>query len=234
VPLLKEKKKKIRSEGRAPSGPPGGPFACRKAMSSTLPPRFPPGSDQGLNIRLVGCATSLIAIRQCDVDDSRSEAGPIFAGGCARARLDIGRYCRLMVAMSSKYNQTPGMLARRRRRPRRFVIAGRSGVAGGSKSSNTPSGGARIYASDRLRGDLDGHDMVGPVGRGIVRCSHAPQGREPPVRLHQSACDLTRSLPQRIEAIREVFGYIDPPISVDHFAAGHARRRRRPGGDLAL
>ena len=125
----------------------------------------------------------------------------IFAGGSEELDWTLSVLFDAMVAMSSKYNETPGNASRAYDADRDvFVIAGGYGATS------------------------DGHDMVAPSGEGAVRCMRmALKGLATPIGYinpHATATPIGDL--KEIEAIREVFGDKCPPISATKSLTGHS------------
>ncbi|MBN8995255.1 MAG: beta-ketoacyl-ACP synthase I [Rhizobiales bacterium] len=207
-----------------------GPFAVPKSMSSTASATLATWFKiKGVNYSISSaCATSNHCIGNAYETIQYGKQDIIFAGGCEDLDWTLSVLFDGMGAMSSHFNETPGVASRAYDKNRDgFVIAGGAGVLVLEELEHAKARGARIYGEIVGYGATsDGYDMVSPSGEGAVRCMrmalqtpHAPIGYINPHATSTQIGDL-----KEIEAIREVFGAGDkcPPISATKSLTGHS------------
>jgi 3-oxoacyl-[acyl-carrier-protein] synthase-1 len=205
-----------------------GPFAVPKTMSSTA------SATLGTWFKIKGvsysissaCATSNHCIGNATEIIQGGRQDMIFAGGCEELDWTLSVLFDAMGAMSSKFNQTPDKASRAYDADRDgFVIAGGAGVLVLEELDHAKARGARIYAEVAGYGATsDGFDMVAPSGEGAVRCMHmALKDVNPPIDyINPHATSTPIGDLKEIEAIREVFGDMCPPIAATKSLTGHS------------
>ncbi len=206
-----------------------GPFAVPKAMSSTAQ------ATLGTWFRIKGlsysissaCATSSHCIGNAAEQIMLGRQDVMFAGGCEELDWTLSALFDAMGAMSSDFNDTPGVASRAYDAARDgFVIAGGAGVLVLESLEHAKARGARIYAELTGYGATsDGYDMVQPSGEGAVRCMRQALDQAGDTKIDYINPHAT-STPvgdlKEIEAIREVFGNDCPPISATKSLTGHS------------
>ena len=205
-----------------------GPFAVPKAMGSTASATLAtPFHIKGVNYSITSaCSTSAHCIGNGAEMIQWGKQDIVFAGGSEGLEWTLSVLFDGMMAMSSKFNDTPATASRAFDANRDgFVIAGGAGVLVLEELEHAKARGAKIYGEIAGYGATsDGFDMVAPSGEGAVRCMKMamkdldckidyinPHGTSTPV-------GDTRE----IEAIREVFGQDIPKISATKSLTGHS------------
>jgi 3-oxoacyl-[acyl-carrier-protein] synthase-1 len=205
-----------------------GPFAVPKAMGSTASATLAtPFKIKGVNYSITSaCSTSAHCIGNGAEMIQWGKQDIVFAGGSEGLEWTLSVLFDGMMAMSSKFNDTPATASRAFDANRDgFVIAGGAGVLVLEELEHAKARGAKIYGEIAGYGATsDGFDMVAPSGEGAVRCMKMamkdldckvdyinPHGTSTPV-------GDTRE----IEAIREVFGQDIPKISATKSLTGHS------------
>lgn len=205
-----------------------GPFAVPKAMSSTASATLATWFQiKGVNYSISSaCATSNHCIGNATEIIQIGKQDMIFAGGCEELDWTLSVLFDAMGAMSSKYNEAPAKASRAYDADRDgFVIAGGAGVLVLEELHHARARGAKIYAELAGYGATsDGYDMVAPNGEGAVRCMRmALDGVKMPVDyINPHATSTPIGDLKEIEAIREVFGTMCPPISATKSLTGHS------------
>src|SRR6187401_2101263 len=204
-----------------------GPFAVRKAMSSTASATLATWFKiKGVNYSISSaCATSNHCIGHGYEMIQYGKQDIVFAGGCEKLDWSLSVLFDAMGAMSSKYNDTPAVASRAYDLNRDgFVIAGGAGVVVLEELEHAKARGAHIYGELVGYGATsDGYDMVQPSGEGAVRCMRmAMQGVDGIDYINPHATSTPIGDVKEIEAIREVFGDKSPPISATKSLTGHS------------
>ena len=205
-----------------------GPFAVPKCMSSTNSATLAtPFAIKGVNYSISSaCATSTHCIGNGAEMIQWGKQDIVFAGGGEELDWALSVLFDAMGAMSSGYNDTPGVASRAYDVNRDgFVIAGGAGVLVLEEMERAKKRGAKIYAEIVGYGATsDGHDMVQPSGEGAVRCMQmALKGVDGPVDyVNPHATSTPIGDVKEIEALREVFGADCPPISATKSLTGHS------------
>jgi 3-oxoacyl-[acyl-carrier-protein] synthase I len=207
-----------------------GPFAVPKAMSSTASATLATWFKiKGVNYSISSaCATSNHCIGNAYEMIQYGKQDMMFAGGCEELDWTMSVLFDAMGAMSSKYNDNPGMASRAYDAGRDgFVIAGGAGVVILEELSHAKARGAKIYAEIVGYGATsDGYDMVAPSGEGAVRCMRQAlatyKGKVDYINPHGTSTPVGDA--KEIEAVREVFGGADksPLISSTKSLTGHS------------
>ena len=205
-----------------------GPFAVPKCMSSTNSATLAtPFAIKGVNYSISSaCATSTHCIGNGAEMIQWGKQDIVFAGGGEELDWALSVLFDAMGAMSSGYNDTPGVASRAYDVNRDgFVIAGGAGVLVLEEMERAKKRGAKIYAEIVGYGATsDGHDMVQPSGEGAVRCMRlAMKDLDCPVDyINPHATSTPIGDIREIEALREVFGSDCPPISATKSLTGHS------------
>lgn len=205
-----------------------GPTAVPKAMSSTasavLATQF---QIKGVNYSISSaCATSNHCIGNAYETIQLGKQDIVFAGGSEDLDWSMSNLFDAMGAMSSKYNDNPGVASRAYDANRDgFVIAGGAGVVILEELEHAKARGAKIYGEIVGYGATsDGYDMVAPSGEGAVRCMNmALEGVGEKVDyINPHATSTPVGDQKEIEGIRQVFGDNCPPISGTKSLTGHS------------
>ena len=205
-----------------------GPFAVPKCMSSTNSATLAtPFAIKGVNYSISSaCATSTHCIGNGAEMIQWGKQDIVFAGGGEELDWALSVLFDAMGAMSSGYNDTPGVASRAYDVNRDgFVTAGGAGVLVREEMERAKKRGAKIYAEIVGYGATsDGHDMVQPSGEGAVRCMRlAMKDLDCPVDyINPHATSTPIGDIREIEALREVFGSDCPPISATKSLTGHS------------
>ncbi|MEM0909034.1 MAG: beta-ketoacyl synthase N-terminal-like domain-containing protein, partial [Pseudomonadota bacterium] len=204
-----------------------GPFAVPKAMSSTasatLATHF---KIKGINYSIsAACATTNVCIGHAAEQIQLGKQDVVFAGGCEELDWTLSVLFDAMGAMSSRYNDTPGVASRAFDANRDgFVIAGGAGVLVLEELEHAKARGARILAEIvGYASTSDGYDMVQPSGEGAVRCMSlaiADAGDRKIDYINPHATSTPIGDLREMEALREVFGEDIPPISATKSLSG--------------
>ncbi|MEL6236485.1 MAG: beta-ketoacyl-ACP synthase I [Pseudomonadota bacterium] len=206
-----------------------GPFMVTRCMSSTNSATLAtPFKIKGVNYSITSaCSTSAHCIGNGMEQIQLGKQDIVFAGGGEELDWTLSCLFDAMGAMSSKYNDTPQTASRPFDATRDgFVIAGGGGIVVLEELEHALARGAKIYAELTGYGATsDGHDMVAPSGEGAVRCmklalSTIGNRRVGYINAHGTstpAGDVTE-----INAVREVFGEMAPPVSSTKALTGHS------------
>src|SRR5271170_7626894 len=208
-----------------------GPFAVPKAMSSTASATLATWFKiKGVSYSISSaCATSNHCIGNAYELIQYGKQDMIFAGGCEELDWTLTVLFDAMVALTSKFNETPAKASRAYDVDRDgFVISAGAGVVVLEELEHAKARGARIYGEIAGYGaSSDGADMVAPSGEGAARCMRmALHGVKPPVDyINPHATSTPVGDLKEIEAIREVFGAGEkcPPISATKSLTGHSQ-----------
>jgi 3-oxoacyl-[acyl-carrier-protein] synthase-1 len=207
-----------------------GPFAVPKAMSSTASATLATWFKiKGVNYSISSaCATSNHCIGAGYEQIQWGKQDVVFAGGCEELDWTLSVLFDAMGAMSTKYNDRPGVASRAYDVNRDgFVIAGGAGVLVLEELEHAKARGARIYGEIAGYGATsDGYDMVAPSGEGAIRCMRQAIStvKTPIDYINPHATSTPVGDLREIEAIREVFGTGDkcPPIAATKSLTGHS------------
>lgn len=210
-----------------------GPFEVPKAMcsgpSAALATSF---EIKGVNYSISSaCSTSAHCIGNAAELIAWGKQDIIFAGGCEELEWTLSVLFDAMGAMSSKYNDTPGVASRPFDKNRDgFVIAGGAGVLVLEELEHAKARGATIYGEVVGYGATsDGFDMVAPSGEGAVRCmKRAMEGLDGNgiggsidyINPHATATPVGDE--REAQALRDVFGADIPTISATKALTGHS------------
>ncbi|NDW03617.1 beta-ketoacyl-ACP synthase I [Jiella pacifica] len=210
-----------------------GPTVVPKAMSSTASATLATWFKiKGINYSISSaCSTSSHCIGNAAEQILMGKQDMMFAGGCEDLNWSLSNLFDAMGALSSDFNETPGIASRAYDKNRDgFVIAGGAGVLVLEEFELAKARGAKIYAElVGYSATSDGADMVAPSGEGAVRCMRqALQGFDGKsnasvdyINPHATSTPVGDRI--EIQAIREVFGEDIPPISGTKSLTGHSQ-----------
>jgi 3-oxoacyl-[acyl-carrier-protein] synthase-1 len=205
-----------------------GPFAVPKAMSSTASATLSTWFKiKGVSYSISSaCATSNHCIGNAYEMIQYGKQDVMFAGGCEELDWSLSVLFDAMGALSSSYNDKPGVASRAYDKDRDgFVIAGGAGVLVLEELQHARARGAKIYAEVAGYGATsDGHDMVQPSGEGAARCMRiALEGVKVPIDyINPHATSTPVGDLREIEAIRAVFNGRSPPLAATKSLTGHS------------
>jgi 3-oxoacyl-[acyl-carrier-protein] synthase-1 len=205
-----------------------GPYLVPRTMSSTvsacLATHF---GIHGLNYSITSaCATSTHCIGAAMEQIQWGKQDLIFAGGGEEEDWSLAMMFDGMGALSSAYNDTPGVASRAYDNGRDgFVIAAGGGMLVIEELDHARARGAKIYAELVGYGATsDGANMVAPSGEGAVRCmQQAVATVDSPIdyiNTHGTSTPVGDIA--ELEAIREVFGDSIPSLSSSKSLCGHS------------
>ncbi len=205
-----------------------GPFAVPKAMSSTASATLATWFKlHGVNYSISSaCSTSAHCIGNAAEMIQWGKQDMVFAGGHEDLDWSMSDLFDAMGAMSTKFNETPGVASRAYDVNRDgFVIAGGAGVLVLEELEHAKARGAKIYAEIVGYGATsDGYDMVAPSGEGAIRCMRQAlatvKGDVDYINTHGTSTPVGDS--KEIGAIREVFGDKIPHIQSTKSLTGHS------------
>ena len=206
-----------------------GPFMVPRVMSSTnsatlATPFKIKGSSYSISS---ACATSAHCIGNAGELIQWDKLDIVFAGGGEELHWTLTLLFDAMPALSSNFNDTPERASRPYDADRDgFVIAGGGGVLVLEELEHALARGARIYAELVGYGATsDGYDMVQPSGEGAVRCMRiamaTTDGPIDYINAHGTSTPVGDT--RELEAIKEVFGGDNPPISSTKSLTGHSQ-----------
>ena len=205
-----------------------GPYAVPKTMSSTCSACLAtPFKIKGVNYSISSaCATSAHCIGHAMELIQLGKQDIVFAGGGEDVHWTLAMEFDAMGALSSRYNDTPGLASRTYDANRDgFVISGGGGIVVVEELEHALARGATIYAEIVGYGATsDGYDMVAPSGEGAVRCMQmAMQGVDAPIDyLNTHGTSTPVGDVKELGAIQEVFAGKTPAISATKAMTGHA------------
>jgi len=206
-----------------------GPFAVPKAMASgpsaVLATWF---QLKGINYSISSaCATSAHCIGAAAEQIAWGKQDVVFAGGCEDIDWSMSNMFDAMGAMSSNFNETPGVASRAYDKDRDgFVIAGGAGIVVLEEYERAVARGATIYAEvTGYAANSDGYDMVAPSGEGAERCMKLAlkMAGDPKIDYlnpHGTSTPVGDS--KEMGAVRNVFGDDMPMISSTKSLTGHS------------
>ncbi len=205
-----------------------GPYAVTKTMSSTTSACLAtPFKIKGASFTISSaCASSAHCIQAACDEIALGRHDIIFAGGGEAADWTIASLFDAMGALSTAYNDNPATASRPYDAHRDgFVIGAGGGIVVIEEEEHAKARGANIIAEIVGFGATsDGADMVAPSGEGAFRCMKmAMNGVEGPIdyiNTHGTSTVLGDN--KELEAIRNVFGEMCPPISSTKSMTGHA------------
>jgi 3-oxoacyl-[acyl-carrier-protein] synthase-1 len=205
-----------------------GPYAVPKTMSSTVSACLAtPFKILGVNYSISSaCATSAHCIGNAAELIQLGKQDIVFAGGGEEVHWSLAMMFDGMVALSSKYNDSPETASRTYDADRDgFVISGGGGMVVVEELEHALARGAHIYAEVVGYGATsDGYDMVAPSGEGAVRCMQMAmqnvEGKVDYLNTHGTSTPVGDV--KELGAIQEVFGDNSPAISATKAMTGHA------------
>ncbi|MEL7202224.1 MAG: beta-ketoacyl synthase N-terminal-like domain-containing protein, partial [Pseudomonadota bacterium] len=172
------------------------------------------------------CATSVHCIGAAAEQIMWGKQDMVIAGGGEELDWTMSNLFDAMGAMSTKFNDTPGVASRAYDVNRDgFVIAGGAGVVileeyERAKRRDAPILGEIVgYAANS-----DGHDMVAPSGEGAVRCMREALSTvsTPIDYINTHGTSTPVGDEKETQAIRDVFGDTIPPLSSTKSLTGHS------------
>ncbi|MEL6378547.1 MAG: beta-ketoacyl-ACP synthase I [Pseudomonadota bacterium] len=205
-----------------------GPTQVPRAMSSTNSATLAvPFKILGVNYSISSaCATSVHCIGAAAEQIMWGKQDMVIAGGGEELDWTMSNLFDAMGAMSTKFNDTPGVASRAYDVNRDgFVIAGGAGVVileeyERAKRRDAPILGEIVgYAANS-----DGHDMVAPSGEGAVRCMREALSTvsTPIDYINTHGTSTPVGDEKETQAIRDVFGDTIPPFSSTKSLTGHS------------
>ena len=157
-----------------------GPYRVTQTMGSTASACLAtPFGIKGLSFSISSaCTTSLHCIGVAYEQIRHGMQDIVFAGGGEEEDWTMSALFDAMGALSSSYNQQPGLASRPYDSERDgFVIAGGGGILVLEEWERAQARGARILAEIvGYAATSDGYDMVLPSGEGAERCMRAALG----------------------------------------------------------
>lgn len=206
-----------------------GPFAVPKAMASgpsaVLATWF---QLKGINYSISSaCATSAHCIGAAAEQIAWGKQDVVFAGGCEDIDWSMSNMFDAMGAMSSNFNETPGVASRAYDKDRDgFIIAGGAGIVVLEEYERAVARGATIYAEvTGYAANSDGYDMVAPSGEGAERCMKLAlkMAGDPKIDyLNPHGTSTPVGDAKEMGAVRNVFGDDMPMISSTKSLTGHS------------
>ncbi len=206
-----------------------GPFFVPRAMSSTNSATLAtPFKIKGVNYSISSaCSTSAHCIGHGAELIQFGKQDIVFAGGGEELDWTLTCLFDAMGALSSGYNETPGVASRAYDKNRDgFVIAGGAGTVVLEEYERAKARGATIYGELTGYGaNSDGFDMVAPSGEGAVRCMNLAmstlEGRNVNyVNTHGTSTPVGDA--REIQALRDTFGGDIPHLSSTKSLTGHS------------
>ena len=213
----------LRDRGARKVGPTMVPRVMSSTGSACLAVAY---KIKGINYSIgSACATSAHCIgNACELIQSGKQ-DIIFAGGGDEVHWTGTLLFDGMGALSSRYNDNPGIASRPFDADRDgFVISGGGGIVVLEEYEHAVARGAKIYAEVRGYGATsDGYDMVKPSGEGAVRCMQmALTGVEEPIDyINAHATSTPAGDTGELSAIRTVFNSQMPAINSTKALTGH-------------
>lgn len=204
------------------------PFLVPRVMASTVSACLSTAFGiRGMNYTIASaCATSAHCIGHAMDQIQLGRQDLVFAGGGEEESWELSMGFDAMMALSSKYNDTPEKASRAYDADRDgFVASPGGGVVVVEALDHALARGANIHAEIVGYGfSGDGADMVAPSGEGAVRCMrHALETVDTPIDyINTHGTSTPAGDPVELRAIREVFGENVPPISSTKSLSGHS------------
>ena len=214
-----------RSRGPKRVGPYMVPRVMSSTNSATLATAF---GIKGLSYSISSaCSTSAHCIGNARELIQHGRQDVVFAGGGEELHWTLTVLFDAMGALSSRFNDTPGVASRAYDVDRDgFVISGGGGVVVLEERERALARGAPVYAEIIGYGATsDGVDMVQPSGEGAVRCMRmALEGvGEPVTYINTHGTSTPIGDTRELAAISEVFGNEVPAISSTKSLTGHSQ-----------
>jgi 3-oxoacyl-[acyl-carrier-protein] synthase-1 len=204
------------------------PFMVPRTMSSTVSACLTSAFHiKGLCYSISSaCATGSHCIGAAMEQILLGKQDMMFAGGSDEEHWSQTAMFDAMGALSTRFNDIPTRASRPYDRNRDgFVVANGAGVVVLEEWERARRRGAKIYGEVIGYGaTADGYEMVAPSGEGAVRCMRlALDGVQGPVdyiNAHGTSTPIGDVV--ELQAIREVFGERNPPISSTKSLSGHS------------
>lgn len=205
-----------------------GPTMVPRIMSSTASACLSVACKiRGINYSISSaCATSAHCIGNATELIQNGKQDIIFAGGGDEVHWTSTLLFDSMGALSSHYNDNPGIASRPFDADRDgFVISGGGGIVVLEELEHARARGAHIYAEIVGYGATsDGMDMVKPSGEGAIRCmQQALSTVDTPIQhINAHATSTPVGDISELVAAKSVFGNEIPMISATKSITGHA------------
>ncbi len=172
------------------------------------------------------CATGSHCIGAAMEQIQMGKQDMVFAGGSDEEHWTQTAMFDAMGALSTRFNDTPERASRPYDRNRDgFVVANGAGIVVLEELERAQKRGARIYGELIGYGaTADGCEMVTPSGEGAVRCIQLALATVTQPIDYINAHGTSTPIGDLIElqAIREIFGETNPPISSTKSLSGHS------------
>jgi len=204
------------------------PFMVPRTMSSTVSACLTSAFRiKGLCYSISSaCATGSHCIGAAMEQIMMGRQDLVFAGGSDEEHWSQTAMFDAMGALSTRFNDTPEQASRPYDRNRDgFVVANGAGVVVLEELERARKRGAKIYGEVIGYGaTADGHEMVTPSGEGAVRCirlalSTTDAGIDY-INAHGTSTPIGDLV--ELQAIREIFGKDNPPVSSTKSLSGHS------------
>ncbi len=213
----------LRQRGARKVGPTLVPRVMSSTGSACLAVAY---KIKGINYSISSaCATSAHCIGNAYELIQSGKQDIIFAGGADEVHWSGTLLFDGMGALSSRYNDTPGLASRPFDEHRDgFVISGGGGIIILEEYEHAINRGADIYAEVTGYGATsDGYDMVKPSGEGAVRCMNMAMStaNTPIDYINAHATSTPAGDMGELEAIKTVFNGEVPKISSTKSLSGH-------------
>jgi 3-oxoacyl-[acyl-carrier-protein] synthase-1 len=205
-----------------------GPYMVPRTMSSSVSACLAtPFQIKGLNYSITSaCATSAHCIGAGVEQIQWGKQDIVFAGGGEEEDWTLAAFFDAMGALSTSYNETPGLASRPYDSKRDgFVIAAGGGMVVLEELEHAKARGARIYAEIVGYGATsDGYDMVAPSGEGAARCMQMARATcaDPIDYINTHGTSTPVGDTTELKAIRDVFGNTIPKFSSSKSMCGHS------------
>ena len=204
------------------------PFMVPRTMSSTVSACLTSAFHiKGLCYSISSaCATGSHCIGAAMEQILMGKQDLMFAGGSDEEHWSQTAMFDAMGALSTRFNDTPTRASRPYDRNRDgFVVANGAGVVVLEEWERARRRGAKIYGEVIGYGaTADGYEMVAPSGEGAVRCMRMAlddvRGPVDYINAHGTSTPIGDVI--ELQAIREVFGENNPPISSTKSLSGHS------------
>ena len=205
-----------------------GPYIVPRTMASTCSATLAiPFKIKGVNYSISSaCATSGHCIGNGMELIQYGKQDIVFAGGGEELDWALSGMFDAMLALSSKYNNTPEKASRPYDKDRDgFIIAGGGGALVLEEYEHAKARGAKIYAELTGYGATsDGYDMVQPSGEGAARCMKmalkTTKNKVDYINSHGTSTPVGDI--KELEAIETIFKKNIPKISSTKSLTGHS------------
>ena len=202
-----------------------GPTMVPRIMSSTVSACLSVAyKTKGVNYTISSaCATSAHCIGNAYEMIQEGKQDIIFAGGGEELHWTSSILFDAMGALSSKYNDQPGIASRAFDAERDgFIISGGGGIVVVEELEHAQARGAKIYAEIVGYGATsDGMDMVKPSGEGAMRCMQLATPTESQLDyINAHATSTPAGDVAELETIRTLYGD-QPYVSSTKSLTGH-------------